>query len=200
MIGAHRTAFQPKLNKSPLDINLDQIIQVSQVKLKEFIVKKETIEGKTNLLIGKNELLIKEIEYIQSQITSRQSLLDSLEKDFNKKESELNMVNESIKKQIEEYKVNEAAYKKQLIQVNYKLNSIKDGTISESSCQKFEVKKKCEELLQIQNENAMLKERMYRLNLELYQYETAQRDSNVDEYTNAIKAQNGIEMISQLYQ
>lgn len=199
MQSAHRTAFQPKLNKTPLDFNLDQIIHISQVKLKEFIAKKENIEAKTNVLIGKNELLIKEIEHIHSQIQNRQSMLESLEKEFISKQNELSIVNENIKKLIEEYRINEANYKTQMNKLNNRLNSIKNGTIAEESSQKFEVKKKCEELLHIQNENGFLKEKLYRLNLQLYQYEIAKRDSNVNENTNAIKAQNGIQMISELY-
>lgn len=200
MLGAHRTAFQPKLKKTPIEDSLDKIIINSQIKMKEFVLKKTEIEEDTNLLIGKNGVLDESIDFLLNEIKQKNTTLDTLSEKFKQTEGEMALIDDKIKKTLKQGMEKEAIYKREINSMNAKLNTIKNGTIREASNQKFEVKKKCEELLREKYDNAVLADRLYRLNRELYEYEIAYQDSNVNEHTNAIKAENGVQMINHLYQ
>lgn len=199
-LGPNRTAFQQKLTKTPVEDSLDKIIINSQIKMKEFILKKEAIEQDTNLLIGKNGVLDENIGFLLSEIKEKNASLQTLTEKFKKTEDKIAIYDEKIKECIKEVMEKEAVYKKELNSINSKLNKVRKGTIKESSIHKFEVKKKCEELLQEKYDNAVLEDKLYRLNRELYEYEIAYQDSNITEHTNAIKAENGVKMINKLYQ
>ena len=75
------------------------------------------------------------------------------------------------KKVIKEANIQEAKLKDDINGINYKLDKIKNGTIPAEASKTFELKKGCEEVSDLKNENNKLREKLYLLSRRLYSLE-----------------------------
>ena len=67
--------------------------------------------------------------------------------------------------------IKEAKLKDDINNINEELERIKDGTIPAQAAKMFELKKNCEEVENLKNQNNQLRERLYILSRRLYTLE-----------------------------
>ena len=168
----HREAFQPKKgSKLPIESNLDNIINQAQIKMKEMILEKQNIDIQTNTLIGQENVLNENINYLKNEINSKKETISSLNKKLDETKEEIKKLEKENKQVIKEANVKEAKLKDDINGINNELEKIKYGTIPAEAKKVFELKKGCEEVINLKDENNKLRERLYLLSRRLYTLE-----------------------------
>ena len=172
MYRAHREAFQQKANaKKPIESNLDSIINQAQIKMKEMILEKQSYHKKKNLLIGQERVLEENINSLKSEIDEKNRVINDKAKELLELEEELKHLDEEKKEELRKANIKEAKLKDDINNINEELERIKDGTIPAQAAKMFELKKNCEEVENLKNQNNQLRERLYILSRRLYTLE-----------------------------
>jgi chromosome segregation ATPase len=172
MYSAHREAFQQKANaKKPIESNLDSIINQAQIKMKEMILEKQSYHKKKNLLIGQERVLEENINSLKSEIDEKNRVINDKAKELLELEEELKHLDEEKKEELRKANIKEAKLKDDINNINEELERIKDGTIPAQAAKMFELKKNCEEVENLKNQNNQLRERLYILSRRLYTLE-----------------------------
>ena len=172
MYSAHREAFQQKANaKKPIESNLDSIINQAQIKMKEMIIEKQSYHKKKNLLIGQERVLEENINSLKSEIDEKNRIINDKAKELLELEEELKHLDEEKKEELRKANIKEAKLKDDINNINEELERIKDGTIPAQAAKMFELKKNCEEVENLKNQNNQLRERLYILSRRLYTLE-----------------------------
>ena len=196
-----RVAFPPKSNsKSPVEANIDIIIKTSNLKMKEFMLKKQENEKQTNLIQGQNIQLENQIAHLleeRNEKLKQIQILENVLKDIN---NDISHLEEDYNNLIESSMKNDEMIKENMNDINMKLNGIEYGALSEKSKKKFEIKKYIEMLYKIKKENNLLKDLYQRKNSELYRLEVLEKDEQDKEKVNELKAKKGIKDINALYE
>ena len=195
-----RTAFPLKQGaKKPIQTNLDNIINKTQIKMREFMLKKQEADKKTNLLLGQEKTLDLNILAIQKEIENKQQSIGLLNDQFNQLESEITLLQNEIQELIKVSNQKEAKFKEGINLINSQLDSIKYGTLKEQSQKKFEIKQNLEEVIKYKEDNLKLKERLYTLTSQLRELENEYSNSRNSEFTSIAKAKKGIETINDMF-
>ena len=195
-----RTAFPLKKNeKKPIQTNLDNIINTTQIKMREFMLKKQEADKKTNLLLGQEKTIDVNILAIQKEIENKQQSIGLLNDQFNQLESEITLLQNEIQELIKISNQKEAKFKEDINYINSQLDSIKYGTLQEQSQKKFEIKKNLEEVVKYKENNLKLRERLYILTSQLRELENEYSNSKDNEFTSIAKAKKGIETINDMF-
>ena len=195
-----RTAFPLKKNeKKPIQTNLDNIINTTQIKMREFMLKKQEADKKTNLLLGQEKTIDVNILAIQKEIENKQQSIGLLNDQFNQLESEITLLQNEIQELIKISNQKEAKFKEDINYINSQLDSIKYGTLQEQSQKKFEIKKNLEEVVKYKEKNLKLRERLYILTSQLRELENEYSNSKDNEFTSIAKAKKGIETINDMF-
>ena len=172
MYSAHREAFQQKANaKKPIESNLDSIINQAQIKMKEMILEKQSYHKKNYLLIGQERVLEENINSLKSEIDEKNRIINDKAKELLELEEELKHLDEEKKEELRKANIKEAKLKDDINNINEELERIKDGTIPAQAAKMFELKKNCEEVENLKNQNNQLRERLYILSRRLYTLE-----------------------------
>jgi len=168
----HREAFQPKKgSKRPIETNLDNIINQAQIKMKEMILEKQDTDKKTNILIGQENVLNENINYIKNEINNKKNTILSLNEKLKEINEEIKNLEKENKKVIKEANEKEAKLKDDINGINNELEKIKYGTMPAEAAKAFELKKGCEDYVNLKNENNQLREKLYLLSRRLYSLE-----------------------------
>ena len=169
MYSAHREAFQQKANaKKPIESNLDSIINQAQIKMKEMILEKQSYHKKKNLLIGQERVLEENINSLKSEIDEKNRVINDKAKELLELEEELKHLDEEKKEELRKANIKEAKLKDDINNINEELERIKDVTIPAQAAKMFELKKNCEEVENLKNQNNQLRERLYTLEVRNY--------------------------------
>ena len=172
MYRSHREAFQAKKGtKRPVESNLDNIINQAQIKMKEMITEKMEIDKKTNLLIGQENVLNDNINFLKSEIKSKKETIASMNQKVLETNEEIKKLEKENKRVIKEANIQEAKLKDDINNINNNLDKIKDGTIPAEASKVFELKKGCEEVSDLKDQNNKLREILYLLSRRLYSLE-----------------------------
>ena len=172
MYRSHREAFAPKKGtKRPVESNLDNIINQAQIKMKEMILEKQETDRKTNLLIGQENVLNENINYLKNEINNKKQTIASMNEKLKETNEEIKTLEKENKKAIKEANIQEAKLKDDINGINNELEKIKDGTIPAEASKVFELKKGCEEVVNLKDENNKLREKLYLLSRRLYSLE-----------------------------
>ena len=172
MYKSHREAFGAKKgSKRPVESNLDNIINQAQIKMKEMILEKQETDKKTNLLIGQENVLNENINFLKNEINDKKQTIESMNQKLNETKEEIKKLEKENKKVIKEANVKEAKLKEDINGINNELEKIKYGTIPAEAAKVFELKKGCEEVVNLKNENNKLREKLYLLSRRLYSLE-----------------------------
>ena len=140
-----------------------------KAKLKERNEKKKMNEENN---INKNEGIYKsnDLERIIKQHKNEQTI-ESMNQKLNETKEEIKNLEKENKKVIKEANVKEAKLKEDINGINNELEKIKYGTIPAEAAKVFELKKGCEEVVNLKNENNKLREKLYLLSRRLYSLE-----------------------------
>jgi uncharacterized phage infection (PIP) family protein YhgE len=168
----HREAFQLKNGaKSPIESNLDNIINQAQLKMKEMILKKQETDQKTNLLIGQENVLNENIKYLENKIKNKKEIISSLNSQFKQCQEEIKQLEQENKEIIKEANNQEAKLKEDINGINSELEKIKYGTLSAEASKVFELKRGCEDVFKLKENNNKLREQLYLLSRRIYTLE-----------------------------
>ena len=174
MYRSHREAFQPKKGtKRPVESNLDSIINQAQIKMKEMILEKQETDKKTNLLIGQENVLNENINALKNEINSKKETIAAMQEKINETKEEIKKLENENKKVIKEANIKEAKLKDDINGINNELEKIKYGTIPAEASKVFELKKGCEEVVNLKDQNNKLREKLYLLSRRLYTLEVS---------------------------
>ena len=160
-----------KGSKKPIESNLDNIINQAEVKMKEMILEKQETDKKTNILIGQENVLNDNINFLKNEINNKKQTIESLNAKINETKEEIKNLEIENKKVIKEANIQEAKLKDDINGINNELDKIKYGTIPAEASKVFTLKKGCEEVLNLKNENNLLREKLYLLSRRLYTLE-----------------------------
>ena len=168
----NREVFQLKKgSKRPVESNLDNIINQAQIKMKEMISEKQETDKQTNMLIGQENVLNECINTLKNEINNKKQTISSMSKKVTEINEEIKNLEKENKKMIKEANVQEAKLKDDINNINNNLEKIKDGTIPAEASKVFELKKGCDEVANLKNENNILREKLYLLSRRLYSLE-----------------------------
>ena len=205
----HREAFVPKKgDKRPLETNLDNIINQAQIKMKEMISEKMETDKKINLLINQENVLNENISFLKNEINNKKQTMTQMNEKLMEINSKISQLEKDNTKVIKESNAQEAKLKDDMNVINGQLDKIKDGTLPAEAGKVFEIKNKCEEMVNLKDENNKLREKLYILSRRLYSLEVRiiflifqmdYHDAINDERISALKAKRGIENIEELF-
>lgn len=162
---------QKKGSKRPVEANLDNIINQAQIKMKEMILEKQEIDKQTNTLIGQENVLNENINFLKSEISNKKQTIASLNEKVKETNEGIKKLEIENKKVIKEANIQEAKLKDDINGINSELEKIKYGTIPAEAKKVFELKKACEEVVDLKDANNKLRERLYLLSRRLYTLE-----------------------------
>ena len=168
----HREAFQLKKgSKPPIESGLDNVINQASIKMKEMIFEKQETDKNTNLLIGQENVLDENIKYLQNKIKDKKQILSDLNSQLKESENEINSLKKEQNDVIRESNIQEAKLKEDINIITEELEKIKYGTMPAEAAKVFEIKKECEEVLSLKEQNNKLREKLYILSRTLYSLE-----------------------------
>jgi len=168
----HREAFVPKKgDKRPLETNLDNIINQAQIKMKEMISEKMETDKKINLLINQENILNENISFLKNEINNKKQTMTQMNEKLMEINSKISQLEKDNTKVIKESNAQEAKLKDDMNVINGQLDKIKDGTLPAEAGKVFEIKNKCEEMVNLKDENNKLREKLYILSRRLYSLE-----------------------------
>ena len=164
MYRSNREVFQLKKgSKKPVESNLDNIINQAQIKMKEMISEKIKIETETNTLIGQENMLNENINELKNEINSKKQTIASLNEIVNQTKEEIKKLEKENKRVIKEANVKEAKIKDDINGINNELEKVKYGTLPAEAQKVFALKKACDEVVSLKDENNKLREKLYLL-------------------------------------
>ena len=195
-----RTAFPLKQGaKKPIQSNLDNIINTTQIKMRELMLKKQEKDKQTSILLGQENTLNSNITAIQKEIDNKKLSIDSLNEQNIQLNQDILYLQNEIKNLIKIANQKEEKFKEGINLINSQLEIIKNGTLSEEAQKKFEIKQNLEEVLKYKEENLRLRERLYVLTSQLRELENEYSSSRDNEATSIAKAKKGIETINDMF-
>ena len=195
-----RTAFPLKQGaKKPIQTNLDNIINTTQIKMRELMLKKQETDKKTSILLGQENTLNSNITALQKEIDNKKLSIDSLKEQNIQLNQDILYLQNKIKNLIKTANQKEEKFKEGINLINSQLEIIKNGTLSEEAQKKFEIKQNLEEVLKYKEENLRLRERLYVLTSQLRELENEYSSSRDNEATSIAKAKKGIETINDMF-
>ena len=195
-----RTAFPLKQGaKKPIQTNLDNIINTTQIKMRELMLKKQETDKKTSILLGQENTLNSNITALQKEIDNKKLSIDSLKEQNIQLNQDILYLQNEIKNLIKTANQKEAKFKEDINYINSQLDSIKYGTLQEQSQKKFEIKKNLEEVVKYKEDNLKLRERLYVLTTQLRELENEFSNSKDNEASSIAKAKKGIETINDMF-
>ena len=195
-----RTAFPLKQGaKKPIQSNLDIIINTTQIKMRELMLKKQEKDKQTSILLGQENTLNSNITALQKEIDNKKLSIDSLNEQNIQLNQDILYLQNEIKNLIKIANQKEEKFKEGINLINSQLEIIKNGTLSEEAQKKFEIKQNLEEVLKYKEENLRLRERLYVLTSQLRELENEYSSSRDNEATSIAKAKKGIETINDMF-
>ncbi len=196
-----RTAFPLKHGaKKPIQTNLDNIINTTQIKMRELMLKKQEKDKQTSILLGQENTLNSNITALQKEIDNKKLSIDSLNEQNIQLNQDILYLQNEIKNLIKIANQKEEKFKEGINLINSQLEIIKNGTLSEEAQKKFEIKKNLEEVLKYKEDNLKLRERLYVLTTQLRELENEYSNSRDNEATSIAKAKKGIETINDMFE
>ena len=112
-----------------------------------------------------------EYDFLKSEISNKKQTIASLNEKVKETNEGIKKLELENKKVIKEANIQEAKLKDDINGINSELEKIKYGTIPAEAKKVFELKKACEEVVDLKDENNKLRERLYLLSRRLYTLE-----------------------------
>jgi hypothetical protein len=167
----YRTAFNNKKEKDPVEYNLDKVVNMATLKLKEMINTKHEIIRETNLLRGQRAVLDSDIAHYEKEVNDKETLILKMNEEYLQLNNEIQELENELKEMMYLYNDKNDAFKQTINSINYELDSITITNGVEENQMKKELKQEYENYLNIKNENKDLVEKLHQLRRDLYYME-----------------------------
>jgi hypothetical protein len=162
-----RTAFNDK-KTDPLEHNLEKVVNMASLKLKEFINQKQEKVKENNLLKGQSKVLISDIEHYEKEISDKENQILKLNEDYLKIRDDVEQMENELKDNLDSYNIKNEVYKHTVNNIKNDLEDVVDLNNIEESNKRSYLKQEYERYLGIKDENKLYLEQLYHLRRDLY--------------------------------
>ncbi len=167
----YRTAFNSKKEKDALEYNLEKVVNMATLKLKEMINNKQEIIRETNLLRGQKTVLESDITHYEKDANDKESQIVRMNEEYLQINNEIQELEGELKEMMYLFNDKNDAFRQTINSINYELDSITITNGVEETQMKQVMKKEYEAYLNIKTENKNLVEQLHKLRRDLYYME-----------------------------
>lgn len=167
----NRSILNQKPMKDPVEANLDNIVNMTSLKLKELINKKQEAFKKNSLLKGQKNVLESDIAYHQKEVKDKESMLGKMVEELKGYQKEIEELEKEINTIMKVYNNKNDDFKNTILNIDKELENMKITNGVEENIKKSELRSEYEKYLQIKNNNKNLMEELYNARRDLYHIE-----------------------------
>ena len=167
----NRSILNQKPIKDPVETNLDNIVNLTSLKLKELINKKQDALRYNSLLKGQKNVLESEIQYNQKEIKDKEDQLNKMVEELKTHQNEITDLEKEINSILKVYNNKNDDFKNTILQIDKELENVKISNGVHETLKKSELRTEYERYLQVKNTNKSLMEDLYNSRRELYHIE-----------------------------
>lgn len=171
MINNYRTAFDNKSTNQALEYNVDKIVNLTSLKLKELINKKQDKIREGNQLKAQKSVIESDIVYYEKEAKEKAEQINNLTEEMIRTEAEIADLEREYAVCLDEYNNQCTNFKITVNNVNDDLEAMTITSGVEETNKKSDTRLEYESYLKIKNENKLLMEKMYELRRNLYNLE-----------------------------
>ncbi len=170
---SHRLAFPAKRQNEALKHNLDKVVNLTSIKLKELINRKQEKVRESGLLKAQKSVLESDVIYFEKDIKEKEEEIKKLNED-------LESLTKEISEEEKKYKFARGQYKNENENQRVTVNSV-DKELDllllcegvEDSKKKADIRLEYENFIKVKNENKFLEDSMHSLRRELFYLEVS---------------------------
>jgi len=167
----NRSILNQKPMKDPVEANLDNIVNMTSLKLKELINKKQAALKTNSLLKGQKNVLESDITYHQKEIKDKEVLLAKMVDELIGHQSEIEQLEKEINNILKVFNNKNDDFKNTILNIDHELENMKITNGIEETVKKSELRSEYERYLQVKYNNKNLMEELYNARRELYHIE-----------------------------
>jgi hypothetical protein len=167
----YRTAFCHDKKNDPLEYNLEKVVNLASIKLKELITQKQEKIKENNLLKGQSKVLLSDIEHYENEINEKESQILKLNEEYLKVRDEIEQIEGEVKENMDSFNNKTELYKHTVNNIKHDIDNISDINNLEESNKNSYLRQEYEELLNVKGDNKLLVEQLYQLRRDLYYLE-----------------------------
>lgn len=168
MINAYRSAFANEKKEDSIENNLDNVVNLTQQKLKELNNKHQDKLRENNLLKAQGNLIENDVKYIEKEITKKSLLVPGIENELEKVESEIHLSEMEYKLSLKEYNQRNEDFFDTMIQIDDEMESANTKSLVEETKKKSKYRIEYEKYQKVKDENQRLTDIMFNLRRELH--------------------------------
>jgi hypothetical protein len=157
--------------KDPVEANLDNIVNMTSLKLKELINKKQAAFKTNSLLKGQKNVLESDIAYNQKEIKDKETMLGKMVEELRGHQTDIEELEKEINSILKLYNNKNDDFKNTILNIDKELENVKITNGVEETMKKSELRSEYERYLQIKNHNKNLMEELYNARRDLYHIE-----------------------------
>jgi hypothetical protein len=168
---SHRLAFPGKKSNEALEHNLDKVVNLTSVKLKELINRKQEKVRESGLLKAQKSVLESDIIHLEKEIKEKEEEIKKLQSDLDSYTKEMEEEGKEFKSLMTQYKTESEDQRITVNTVDRELDLITLTEGIQDSKKKAEIRQEYENFIQVKNENKILEDNMHALRRELFYLE-----------------------------
>lgn len=157
--------------KDPVEANLDNIVNMTSLKLKELINKKQAAFKTNSMQKGQKNILESDIAYHQKEIKDKEAMLGKMVEELRGNQTDIEELEKEINSILKVYNNKNDDFKNTIVNIDKELENIKITNGVEETMKKSELRSEYERYLHIKNNNKNSMEELYNARRELYQIE-----------------------------
>lgn len=166
-----RSILNQKPMKDPVEANLDNIVNMTSLKLKELINKKQAAFKTNSLLKGQKNVLESDIAYHQKEIKDKEAMLGTMVEELRGHQTDIEELEKEINSILKVYNNKNDDFKNTILNIDKELENIRITNGVEETMKKSELRSEYERYLMVKNNNKNLMEELYNARRELYHIE-----------------------------
>jgi hypothetical protein len=173
MINTYRSAFTNEKKLDSIENNLDNVVNLTQQKLKEFNNKHQDKLRENNTLKAQANIIEGDVKFLENEIAKKNLTLPLIEKEFEKVESEIQHSEKDYKVSLREYNQRNEEFLDTILQLDDEMENANAKSMEEETKKKSKYRTQYEKYKKIKDENQRLTDIMFNLRRELYLIEVS---------------------------
>jgi septal ring factor EnvC (AmiA/AmiB activator) len=175
MINNYRTAFNNRHHNEALEYNLDKVVNMTQLKMKELINKKQEKIRENGQLKAQRGVLESDIAFYEKEIKDKDEQLGRLSEEYFNNQKEIEELEKEYSSAMNDLNQQNENYKHTINFVNKDLDSMTVSNGIEETSKKSETKLEYENYMKVKSENKALMDKLHDLRRELYYLEVSNK-------------------------
>jgi len=171
MINSYRTAFSNGKNEDSIASNLDNVVNLTHLKLKELTNKHQEKLRENNNIKAQANQMESDVRFLEKEISRKKEAVPAMKQEIEKLELDIEQGEREYKSSFKEYNRKNEDFFYTMLQLDDEMESANAKNILEESKKKSNYRIEYEKYLKIKDENQKLTEVMFNLRRELYQIE-----------------------------